>query len=102
MLEDGAVFSNTAPFFLAHVYRLGLLPEGYIYPVEERGLRDLSRKRLQLVQQRTQNIFEYRKLDGTASGNTASERSDLQIRRCRGRTARIGDARSIMTKARDH
>ncbi|MFC6520980.1 hypothetical protein ACFQAT_15765 [Undibacterium arcticum] len=61
MLEDGAVFSNTAPF-LAHVYRLGLLPEGYIYPVEERGLRDLSRKRLQLVQQRTQNILSIESL----------------------------------------
>lgn len=48
--------------FLAHVYRLGLLPEGYIYPVEERGLRDLSRKRLQLVQQRTQNILSIESL----------------------------------------
>jgi transposase len=43
--------------FLAHVYRLGLLPEGYIYPREERPLRDLSRKRMQLVSQHTQNIL---------------------------------------------
>ena len=43
--------------FLAHLFRLGLLPEGYIYPPAERGLRDLARKRLQLVQQRTLNIL---------------------------------------------
>ncbi|MFM0758128.1 IS110 family RNA-guided transposase [Paraburkholderia strydomiana] len=43
--------------FLAHIFRLGLLPEGYIYPPEERGLRDLARKRMQLVQQRTRNIL---------------------------------------------
>jgi transposase len=48
--------------FLAHVYRLGLLPEGYIYPREERPLRDLSRKRMQLVGQRTQNILSVESL----------------------------------------
>ena len=31
--------------------RLGILPEGYITPKEERTVRDLLRKRLQLVQQ---------------------------------------------------
>lgn len=39
--------------FLAPISRLGLLPEGYIYPSEERGLRDLALKRMRLVQQRT-------------------------------------------------
>lgn len=43
--------------FLAHIFHLGLLPEGYIYPPEERGLHDLARKRMQLVQQRTLNIL---------------------------------------------
>ena len=43
--------------FLAHIFRLGLLPEGDIYPPQERTLRDLARKRLQLVQQRTMNIL---------------------------------------------
>ncbi|MEX3788832.1 IS110 family transposase [Paraburkholderia sp. BR14374] len=43
--------------FLAHIFRLGLLPEGYIYPSEERGLRDLARKRMQLVQQSTLNTL---------------------------------------------
>lgn len=43
--------------FLAHIFRLGLLPEGYIYPPDERGLRDLARKRMQLVQQSTLNTL---------------------------------------------
>jgi transposase len=48
--------------FLAHIFRLGLLPEGYIYPSEERGLRDLARKRMQLVQQRTLQILSIESL----------------------------------------
>lgn len=43
--------------WLAELLRLNLLPEGYIYPKEGRGLRDLLRKRCNLVQQRTQNIL---------------------------------------------
>jgi len=31
----------------------GLLPEGYIYPREQRAARDLARKRIQLVRCRT-------------------------------------------------
>ena len=30
-------------FFLAHLMRLGILPTGYIYPREQRGVRDLLR-----------------------------------------------------------
>ena len=43
--------------WLATMLRLDILPTGYIYPKEERMLRDLLRKRLQLVQQKTQNIL---------------------------------------------
>lgn len=43
--------------WLATMLRLGILPEGYIYPKEERMLRDLLRKRLQLVQQNTLNLL---------------------------------------------
>ena len=42
--------------WLAKLLRLGLLPEGYIYPKEQRPVRDLLRKRSQLVQQRTSNL----------------------------------------------
>jgi transposase len=39
--------------YLAHLLRLGILPTGYIYPKEERGLRDLLRRCLLLVRQKT-------------------------------------------------
>jgi len=42
--------------WLAHLLRLGILPEGYIYPREQRGLRDLLRRRGRLVQQRTASL----------------------------------------------
>jgi len=42
---------------LAHILRLNLLPEGHIMPKEMRGVRDLARKRMQLVQQRTCQIL---------------------------------------------
>jgi transposase len=43
--------------WLANLLRLGILPEGYIYPKQERPIRDLLRKRLQLVRQRTSHIL---------------------------------------------
>jgi transposase len=36
---------------LAHLLRLGILPEGYVYPRELRGVRDLLRRRFLLVRQ---------------------------------------------------
>jgi len=47
----------TDAFHLANLLRLGILPEGYIYPKEERPVRDLLRKRSQLVRQRTAQIL---------------------------------------------
>lgn len=40
-------------FWLAEMLRLKILPTGYIYPKEERFIRDLLRRRMQLVQHRT-------------------------------------------------
>ena len=40
-------------FWLAHLMRLGILPTGYIYPKEQRGIRDLARQRMRLVQHRS-------------------------------------------------
>lgn len=42
---------------LAHLLRLGILPTGYIHPPEHRALRDLARKRIQLVRTRTQHVL---------------------------------------------
>ena len=47
-------------FHLAHIMRLGILPTGYIYPKAERSLRDLLRKRIQLVQDRSSHIIRYK------------------------------------------
>jgi transposase len=42
---------------LAHLLRLGILPTGTILPPEHRAVRDLSRKRMQLVRSRTTHIL---------------------------------------------
>ena len=47
---------NSDAFWLAEMLRLGILPEGYIYPREERPVRDLLRKRMHLVKLRTSLI----------------------------------------------
>jgi transposase len=43
--------------WLAHLLRLGVFPEGYIYPKAERAVRDLLRKRAHLVRQHTANVL---------------------------------------------
>src|SRR5919198_2145227 len=43
--------------WLAHLLRLGVLPEGYIYPKAERAVRDVLRKRAHLVRQQTANVL---------------------------------------------
>jgi transposase len=48
--------------WLAHLLRLGILLEGYIYPKGERSVRDLLRERLRLVQERSRQILS---LEGT-------------------------------------
>ncbi len=46
--------------WLAHLLALGILPEGYIYPKEERSARDLMRRRAFLVRKRTSFILAMR------------------------------------------
>ena len=48
--------------WLAHLLRLWVLPQGYIYPKEERAVRDLLRKRSQLVHQKTANLLSVQNL----------------------------------------
>src|SRR5215211_4589452 len=43
--------------WLAHLLRLGVVPEGYIYPKAERAVRDLLRKHAHLVRQHTANVL---------------------------------------------
>lgn len=53
---------------LAHLLRLGILPEGYIYPAEQRGLRDLLRRRLLFVRQRTLYLLSLQSLIARQAG----------------------------------
>ena len=58
--------------WLAKLLRLGLLPEGYIYPREERPIRDLMRKRSQLVHQHTGNLQSVQNLLARNRGHSLS------------------------------
>jgi len=55
-------------FHLANLLRLGILPEGHIYPKKERAIRDLLRKRLMLVRQRTSHILSFQGLYNRQTG----------------------------------
>ena len=58
--------------WLAKVLRLGLLPEGYIYPKEQRAVRDLLRRRSRLVQQHTANVLAVQNLFSRNRGRSLS------------------------------
>jgi len=49
-------------FWLARMFRLGILPEGYIYPKGERDVRDLLRRRQLFVRQRTSHILSFQSM----------------------------------------
>lgn len=55
-------------FWLAEMLRLGILPEGYIYPKEERPIRDLLRKRSHLVRLRTSLILSLQNIISRNNG----------------------------------
>ena len=58
--------------WLATLLHLGILPEGYIYPKEERPVRDLLRKRAYLVRQRTSNLLSIKNLFARNTGRHLS------------------------------
>jgi len=63
---------DTDARWLAKLLRLGLLPEGYIYPKEERAVRDLLRRRSKLVQQHTANLQSIQNLMARNRGRSLS------------------------------
>jgi len=63
---------DTDAFWLAHLLRLGILPTGHIYPKQIRPVRDLLRKRGQLVQQRTTQILSIESLYARNCGSRLS------------------------------
>jgi transposase len=66
-------------WWLAHMMRLGILPKGYIHPREERAIRDLLRKRMALVQQRTANILSVQNLEARNRGTKISSNEVKQL-----------------------
>ncbi len=62
-------------FWLAHMRRLNILPEGYIYPKNERPLRDLLRRRLLFVRHRTAHILSLQSMISRNLGTRMSGRA---------------------------
>ena len=69
-------------FWLAHMLRLNILPEGYIYPKEERPVRDLLRRRLLFVRHRTAHILSLQSAITRNRGYTMSARDIKKLDSC--------------------
>lgn len=65
-------------FWLAHMKRLNILPTGYIYPKEERHVRDTLRRRLLFVRHRTSHILS---LQSAITRNLGTKMSGVKIKR---------------------
>ena len=59
-------------YFLAELQRLGILPTGHIYDPMLRPVRDLLRRRLSLVHQRTALMLSFKSLYTRTTGGTMS------------------------------
>jgi transposase len=75
-------------FFLAQLLILGILPQGYIYPKEDRPVRDLARKRMFLVKHKTAHILSLQSLIARCCGQRISTN---QIR-----TLTVADLRQLL------
>jgi transposase len=65
---------------LAELMRLGLLPEGYIYPRPARATRDLLRRRAALVRQSTQVILSMQSTYARITGRPISGQDLLKLK----------------------
>lgn len=65
--------------FIARQLTNGILPEGYIYPVETRGIRDILRRRMRLVHART---GEWLSLEGLVARHTGQEMGIRSLKDC--------------------
>jgi transposase len=65
---------NSDAVWLAEMLRLGLLPEGYVYPREDRPVRDLLRKRMHLVKLRTSLIISLKNIISRNGGHVSTHR----------------------------
>lgn len=74
-------------YFLAELLRLNILPTGYLYDRKTRPVRDLLRRRLLLVQQRTTLILSFKSLHERTLGQR------LALARVKALTAEQAQAR---------
>ena len=71
---DGLKYSDddSDARWLTTLLRLGMLPEGCVYPKGERAVRDLLRRRSRLVQQHTANLLAVQNLFARNRGQSLS------------------------------
>ena len=65
--------------WLAHLLRLGILPTGYIYPRQERAIRDLLRRRSKLVKQKVACLLSIKNILVRNTGRSMSANSLKQL-----------------------
>jgi transposase len=66
---------KTDAFFIAEQLRLGLLKTGYIYPKEDRGMRDILRRRMLYSQQKTAQLLSFGSLYSRQTGGSIGART---------------------------
>jgi transposase len=73
-------------FFLAEMLRLKILPLGYVSAAEQRPVRDLLRRRMSLVQQRTALMLSFQSLYTRTTGGslTLSRLKELEAQEAQG------------------
>jgi transposase len=65
--------------YLAHLLRLGILPTGTILEPEHRAVRDLARKRMQLVRSRTAHILAIENITARQNGSRITSNQVKQL-----------------------
>lgn len=85
-------------FFLAKQAAMGVLPEAYIYPKEERGVRDLLRRRMRLVRGRT---AEWLSLEGLVARHSGKSLGMRELNELEGEelSALLGNDPMVMSSA---
>lgn len=87
-------------FWLAHMKRLNILPEGYIYPKDDRTIRDLLRRRLLFVQQRTSQILSFQSM---ITRNLGIKISNNEIKKLKEKDAQeLFQSPNLVFMARNH
>ena len=102
---DGLKYSGDRhdAFHLAHLMRLGILPTGYIYPKEQRAVRDLLRRRLFLVRTASAQLISVQsqiwRTTGVRIRSADLRKADFELRGIEGYTLQAAAAGLAVYKA---